>query len=187
MERALLKRVELRKMIVNKLLNKTAAGPRVYSGLPFNTANDDCPCILVYASQENGTAPGKHTTLFNTTLTINIEVRVADDYRAAEDSIDSICEQIEMLLLADPELNMAVEAITSLNTQKGWEDGGDHSLSIAIIAMQFEYKRDISVITDGEFLTAHIDVDAIDPADPNIKQPGPDGRIEATAEITVNQ
>lgn len=182
----MLKRAELRTMIVAKLMNKTLAGARVYSALPFPTAQEDCPCVLVYTTQENSESRAKHTSMFETTLTISIEARVSDDYKVAEQRLDELCEQIEQTLLSDPDLLGAVEGIQSWNTQKAVEDGGEYSLSLAIINMTVSFKRVIAPYTDGYFETANIRVDALDPADPNIASPGPDGRIEGTATITIN-
>lgn len=183
----MLKRAELRKLIQRKLMNKTGAQERVYSALPFTTAAEDMPCILVYCTQENSATAAKHSAMYETTTSINIEVRVSEDYLTAEDTLDEICEQVETLLLQDYELQTAVEAISAWNTQKGWEDGGDYSFCIAIITMQVEYKREIAPAVDGYYLQAKVDVDAINPHDPNLAATGPDGRIEASLDLTVPQ
>lgn len=183
----MLKRAEIRKAIIDQLKNKTLAGERVYAGLPFATAEEDCPCVLVYTTQENCTTRAKHVPLYETSLTIIVEARVTGDYASAEEVLDVLCEQIEARVLGEQKLRGMVEAITSVSTQKAWEDGGEYPLFVAMMSIVVEYKREFIADIQDEYLTASVKMDTIDPADPNLAAPGPDGRIEATVEVIVNQ
>lgn len=183
----MLKRAEARDMVRRKLVNKTAAAYRIYDSLPFQTSNDDCPCILIYTPQDNAQSAARHVPLFNASLTISIEVRVAESFKTSAVTLDSICEAVEDTLLGDQEFLGLFESIASVNTQCAYEDGGDMPLSIAIITITGEYKRQILPRPDGHFLTAEITVDAVDPRDPNVVGDGPDGRAEGVAVLTISQ
>jgi hypothetical protein len=55
----------------------------------------------------------------------------------------------------------------------------DQRTMAAQITMTLTYGENYDPVVTDDFCRAHIDVDVIDPAaDPNIKYPGPDGRIE---------
>lgn len=183
----MLKRAELRRDIVDLLKGKTTAGQKVYDSLPFRTANNECPCILVYAPQENASARAKHVSMFDSSLTISIEARVAEDYLTAMQTLDTLCENIENLILSDQDFLQSVEAITAINTQIGQDDGGEYPLFLAIISVTVEYKKDIRPDIQDQFLTARVNVDAIDPYDQNLASSGPDGRIEGQAIINIEQ
>lgn len=84
-----------------------------------------------------------------------------------------------------------------------YEGGNLLALDRARLWYQFEFSAAFEIgssdVTDPETWQAidlaslpaleviHINLDAIDPADPNLANPGPDGRIEAQARITLDQ
>jgi hypothetical protein len=78
----------------------------------------------------------------------------------------------------------------------GYEGGEILHLDRARLYYQFEFGADFHITNDQtaqaadladlpEFAEMDFGVDAIDPADPNLGRPGPDGRIEAGADITI--
>jgi len=182
-----LKRAETRDLVRKKLTNKTGAGDRVYDSLPFPTANEDCPCILIYTPQDNAQSSARHASMFSATLSISIEVRVSEKFTTSAATLDRVCEEIEDILLGDQDFLDLFESIASVNTQCAYEDGGELPLSIAIITITGEYKRVIQPRPDGHFLTAQITVDAVDPRDPNVLGDGPDGRAEGVAVLNISQ
>lgn len=183
----MLKRTELRELVKSILMNKTLAGPRVYDSLPYPVDKDDCPCILIYTPTDNATSRAGHTALLESSLTIAIEVRVYEVFKTSARTLDHIVEAVEDLVLSNETFQSHIESVSSFNTQTGQEDGGQLPFSIAILSITVEYKREIIAKPDGYYLFATLDVDAIDPSDPNEATPGPDGRIEATIDVVVPQ
>ncbi|WP_207458652.1 hypothetical protein [Azospirillum sp. SYSU D00513] len=85
------------------------------------------------------------------------------------------------------------------DTDYGWieyEGGEVVHMDRARLYYQFEFGADYTIGPEEtgqgadldalpEFHGAGIRIDAIDPADPNLSRPGPDGRIEAEADFTI--
>jgi len=121
-----------------------------------------------------------------TTLTIVVEVRVCEEFKTSAATVDLISEAVEDLVLSNELFQSEIESVSGLATQTAQEDGGKIPFSIAIITITVEYKREVIANPDGYYLAATVNVDAIDPSDPNRASPGPDGRIEATLDVVVN-
>ena len=183
----MLKRTLLREMVVNLLKNKTLAGDKVYNSLPFNVNEDDCPCILVYSPTDNGTSRARHIPLMEASLTINIEARVMQEYTGAALALDTLAEQIETIILSSQAFQNEIEGVSSVNTQIGVDDGGKTIFCVAILGITVDYRREYPTVIDDQFLAATINTDTIDPYDPNRASKGPDGRIEATADVLIPQ
>jgi hypothetical protein len=179
--------MRLRKLVQRLLVNKTLAGARVYDSLPYAVDHDDCPCLLIYTSREQASAPGRHTVTLSTTLSIDIEIRVSGNYHELQDQIDSIEETALDLILGSEEFQNEIESVSGITTNMSVEDGSKFAFALAILSIQVEYKKDILPRPDGQFLSARINVDAINPHDPNLAATGPDGRIEATVDLLIDQ
>lgn len=183
----MLKRTKLRQHIKHLLLNKTDARHRVYDSLPFPVDAEDCPCILIYTPEDRATSRAKHLAIIEATMTINIEVRCAGQFGETSELLDNIIEQIEDLVLSDETFQSEIEGITSINAQTAHEAIKENTFSIAILSISVDYKRNIEPKPDGHYLFASVEVDAIQPNDPNLGVTGPDGRIEAVLDVVIPQ
>jgi hypothetical protein len=109
----------------------------------------------------------------------------------AQAALDDLCDQITDTLLRNPSWYLmrdvdgklcarfqGVERWDTTSTLGRVEDTDQRTMSAQITATLTYGENYDPVITD-DFCRMHLDVDVIDPAaDPNIKYPGPDGRIE---------
>lgn len=185
----------------------TAAGDRVYPSpvLPWRRERP-LPAIGVYTRDERGVAPDGHghsgPFLLRQSLELVIEALVetigdpssGQDERIRIDSqapLDALCAQISVALLTDPEWyaprgEFPPPLFDGLSTRSthvefGRSDNSDRRTAAATITHVLTYGCLAVPSVKDNFTVAFFDVDVIDPAaDPNIKYPGPDGRIEVT-------
>lgn len=186
----------------------TAAGDRVYPTaiIPWRREMP-LPAIGVYTLDEagegiDGGIVGAFQLRFTLKLAIELVVetpttpdlepaaRLMIDSQAA---LDALCEQVTNALLPNPAwYRMPANGHTCAMFQgvERWDFGGalgrvedtDRRTMGGTITAALTYGRNYDPTITDDFCTVHLDVDVIDPAaDPNIKYPGPDGRIEIEA------
>jgi hypothetical protein len=108
--------------------------------------------------------------------------------RAALDAqapLDALCAQITLALLTDPSWRI-FEGLERWETriEAARPEESDRRTMAATILAVINYTCIAEPTIEDYFCTAFFDVDVIDPAaDPNIKYPGPDGRIEVSFAI----
>lgn len=195
-------RTLIRKDVKARLVGKTLAQNRVYTNRTKSLDEADAlPAVIVTTKRNRGESlslGGEPN--FRNTLTVLIEpvvVETAND--AHEDLLDELAEQIVATLFTDPDWVKQFEKISYVEEEIQYYTQGQRPL--ASIQMQFDLQFHLQYqpVILNDFVTARINVDAIDPADPNVHppdgtwpdgyggQPGPDKRIEVDAELTMEQ
>lgn len=192
----MLERQRIRNDVMQRLLDaNTAAGENVFRARVTPPDEDELPALCVYTPDERGASErGSQHPMFDTTLTLQVDALVmhADGY---DDKLDALCEELEAALLQSPDFVSQFERIASYNTTTSFHDGGEVPVAAAIITIDLVFTNEFPPLVGDDLETTHIDVDAIDPADPNTGnegeengyaggQPGPDGRTEASIDIT---
>ncbi len=187
-----LHRSEIRAATVALLKGMTPAGDRVWPTRVMPLRRSSYPAILVYTLDEDMRRDGLSPPQFEHELTIQIQVRTQptgedgegfpDDF---EDEVDAICEAVLGRLLTNPEWVVRFEQINSVNTRVGFDARGERPLVGALITITGTYRSIWEPVVPDDFASASFGIDCIDPADPNLRQPGPDGRIEAGATFTI--
>jgi hypothetical protein len=187
-----LPRTEVRAATVALLKGVTAVGDRVWPTRIMPLRRGSYPAILVYTLQEDMSGSGSPPPQFRHDLTLAIEIRwcptdadlddLDDD---AEDALDALCETVLDRLLTNPEWVAQFEEIIGISTAIGFDARGENVLMGARIVITGTYRTLWEPVVPDEFERLQFGIDAIDPADPNIRQPGPDGRIEAGADFTI--
>lgn len=145
------------------------------------------PAISVFTlfSRREGT-PATHTApQFDETITLTVEVAVdgETDPKVAA-TIDTLCEQIEEALLQSVTWLRGIQGIPATSTEIRLNSTGDKRTAGGAIAIEIVLGEIFEPVIADKLLSAGVGVDVIDPAaDPNVKSPGPDGRIEARLEL----
>jgi|SRR5215813_7467923 len=208
----MLERQEIRLATVAVLSGRTAAGDRVYPTqiLPWRRPLP-LPAIGVYTLEERGEAVGaglEGAWMMHYTLTLAIDVLVSTEVaaelepaaRLMVDSaapLDALCEEVVQTLLRTPawyKRATAVggrlqrfEAVPRLDTTQtpGRVEDTDQRTMAAQIQATVTYTCEYPPYVDEvDLCRVCVDFDVIEPAaDPNVKFPGPDGRIEVELEI----
>lgn len=124
-----------------------------------------------------------------------------------------IYERMAIIVVQDLEGHQGIENYDALHDIRaelwraivGWQsdsdatpfapDGGEPiEMDRGQYRYQFDFSREIAMTTqdDGyqpvfdDFTQTNLRVDTVDPADPNVKSPGPDGRVEIGADIAID-
>jgi hypothetical protein len=188
---------------------QTDAGDRVYPTwiLPYRRELP-LPAIGVYTLDEsgegiNGAVAGAFQ--FHYALKLVIELVAASSDATLEPAarlmldsqagLDVLCEQVSDATLRNPawykyihdgRICQRFSGIDRWDTAlvAGRVEDTDQRTMGAQISATLRFERQWDPIITDDFCRLNLDVDVIDPAaDPNIKYPGPDGRIEVRVEI----
>lgn len=147
------------------------------------------PAVCVYTLEERGVsiAEGGHP-VFRNTLTLAIEVvTTAEKDEELDEACDDLCEKVERALLNDPKFGEPFEQIGAFNTEIALGEEGEKRFICARLVFDLTYVTEYppTLGEDSNFGGVNVRIDARDPADPNLAKPGPDGRVEAGADINV--
>lgn len=188
----MLDRAEIRASTVTLLTDATPAGKRVFASRIAPLVKPTYPLILVYTPEEDmeggrGTPPS-----FEHRLTLVVDVRShagsiedVSDPQSVEGALDGLCEAVLDRLLTTPEWVNQFERIASIKTRVIPQAQGSAPVLCAWIVITGTYSTSWDPKVPDSFATVRIGVDCIDPADPNLARPGPDGRPEAGAVFTI--
>jgi len=192
---------------------QTAAGDRVYPTwiLPYRRELP-LPAIGVYTLDEagegvDGGIVGAFQIRYALKLCIELVVATPGDAGLepaarlmldAQAALDALCEQVTDALLRNPRWYLKADPAhpgklcARFQGVERWEttavlgrvEETDQRTMAAQITATLTYAENYDPVIADDFCRVNLDVDVIDPAaDPNIKYPGPDGRIEVTLRV----
>jgi hypothetical protein len=123
--------------------------------------------------------------LATTTLVVQVVAEDITDARSAE-RVDALCEAAKSRLLCDPKWLVLFERVLSIDTEIERNVEGESRTTIATLTFALQVSEYYEPVIPDMLEHLHVDVDVIRPAtDPNIRYPGPDGRIEVSADFLV--
>jgi len=123
--------------------------------------------------------------LATTTLVVQVVAEDITDARSAE-RVDALCEAAKSRLLCDPKWLVLFERVLSIDTEIECNVEGESRTTIATLTFALQVSEYYEPVIPDMLEHLHVDVDVIRPAtDPNIRYPGPDGRIEVSADFLV--
>lgn len=140
------------------------------------------PAIRVYTSA-SATNLSMNIQQYQTIISLVVQV-IAEDVTDADNAalVDELCFAVKDRLLRDVKWLMLFERVLSFDTAVEFNSEGDSRTVIGTITFEIQESEVYEPIVEDDFLGGRIDVDVIRPAaDPNVKYPGPDGRIEVGA------
>lgn len=156
----MLERQKLRAQVLEILTGRTNAEDKVTSGRITLWDADNLPAINIVTPQErNSGLAASHIPAFDTVLTLNIEISVAatDGW---DNELDDICEQVEDLLLKNPDFLKGYSEIGSYTTNLSYE-AGEMPIATAVMAFDLNYKQSFEpILEDKPFKTAHVKLPA---------------------------
>ena len=167
---------------------------KVHASRNYPVSGAELPCVLVYTERD----AGEEVTDTIMQRTIDLVVRVAvrgDADEGADDQLDDLCELVEGAIRAamfgwlspKPLLAQLVEEATYRDTALAYrgEDGQQD-----ILAAEITFGVRYASVPSGNFDDLGIVSTAFDMASPRNDAPtpvGPDGQIDARADIVFNQ
>ena len=128
-------RQQLRERVATDVTGLTTTGSRVYQSRIYNLEKTDLPCLLVYSKNEDSerdTFKGTNGLARNLSIVIEGYQKGASDL---DDSLDTIAEEVEAALGADPTLNGLAKDSFCASTDI--EDTGDGETPIGLVRMTF--------------------------------------------------
>jgi hypothetical protein len=174
---------QLRQQTVERL-SDVAAFRQVFDSRQPQLRRDMLPAVRVYTST---TAQGLSISIpeFRATAQLIVQI-VADDITDARSAarVDELCEAVKTRLLCDPKWLVLFERVLSIDTEIERNVEGESRTTVATLTFALQYTEIYEPVIPDMLEHLHVDVDVISPAaDPNIRYPGPDGRIEVAAEF----
>jgi hypothetical protein len=174
---------QLRQQTVARLA-EIAAIRQVFDSRQPQIRREMLPAVRVYTS---ASARGRSISIPEFLATTQLVVQViADDItdaRSAE-SVDNLCEAIKTRLLCDPKWLVLFERVLSIDTEVERNVEGESRATIATLTFALQVSEYYEPVIPDMLEHLHVDVDVIRPAaDPNLRYPGPDGRIEVSADF----
>jgi hypothetical protein len=130
----------IRHAVAAQLLNKTAAGDRIYKGRALPYRSVELPALAVYVPSEtsvsNGTAPRELDR--RPELVIEGAVRVSDP-EGIEDAMDDLAEQVEAALHADETFGAKAADAELRNTELDIIADGDQITGVVRLTFEVKY------------------------------------------------
>ncbi len=161
----------------------------IHDSRPVPTERYELPALSVFtlATRGEGESALQTAPEFDTRITLTIEVGLdgASDKTVAAEA-DQLCERVTEVLLCSPRWLQKVQGVPSYASEVKLNAQTDRRTAGGTVTFELAIHEVFEPVIADELRSVHIDVDVIDPAaDPNIKYPGPDGRIEARLDIAL--
>lgn len=157
---------------------------RVFDSRQAQISRAMLPSIRVYSSQ---TSEGRSINIpdFLTTTSLVVQV-IADDVTdtASAERVDELCDDVKDWLLGDPEWLVNYERMAGFTTEIDRDIEGESRTTVATLTFAMTISEWYEPRIPDTLDKIDMKIDVITPAaDPNIKYPGPDGRIEVHTEF----
>jgi len=133
------KRQAIRERVASTLTGLTTTGSNVFQSRVYPIENTKLPCLLIYTREETS-----EPLVMNPPRTIEkVLSLVVEGYVKAntnfDDTIDTICEEVEEALFTDRLINdLALDSFL-VNTDISYNGEGDNPLGIVVMTFQITY------------------------------------------------
>jgi len=133
------KRQAIRERVASTLTGLTTTGSNVFQSRVYPIENTKLPCLLIYTREETS-----EPLVMNPPRTIEkVLSLVIEGYVKAntnfDDTIDTICEEVEEALFTDRLINdLALDSFL-VNTDISYNGEGDNPLGIVVMTFQITY------------------------------------------------
>ena len=133
------KRQSIRERVASTLTGLTTTGANVFQSRVYPIENTKLPCLLIYTREETS-----EPLVMNPPRTIEkVLSLVVEGYVKAntnfDDTIDTICEEVEEALFTDRLVNdLALDSFL-VNTDISYNGEGDNPLGIVVMTFQITY------------------------------------------------
>ena len=133
------KRQAIRERVASTLTGLTTTGSNVFQSRVYPIENTKLPCLLIYTREETS-----EPLVVNPPRTIEkVLSLVIEGYVKAntnfDDTIDTICEEVEEALFTDRLINNLALDSFLINTDISYNGEGDNPLGIVVMTFQITY------------------------------------------------
>ena len=133
------KRQSIRERVASTLTGLTTTGSHVFQSRVYPIENTKLPCLLIYTREETSepltTNPPR---AIEKVLSLVVEGYVKANTNF-DDTIDTICEEVEEALFTDRLINdLALDSFL-INTDISYNGEGDNPLGIVVMTFQITY------------------------------------------------
>lgn len=133
------KRQSIRERVASTLTGLTTTGSNVFQSRVYPIENTKLPCLLIYTREETS-----EPLVMNPPRTIEkVLSLVVEGYVKAntnfDDTIDTICEEVEEALFTDRLINNLALDSFLVNTEISYNGEGDNPLGIVVMTFQITY------------------------------------------------
>tara|TARA_R100000697_G_scaffold72682_1_gene85042 strand:+ start:2510 stop:2941 length:432 start_codon:yes stop_codon:yes gene_type:complete len=133
------KRQSIRERVASTLTGLTTTGSNVFQSRVYPIENTKLPCLLIYTREESSepltTNPPR---AIEKILSLVVEGYVKANTNF-DDTIDTICEEVEEALFTDRLINdLALDSFL-VNTDISYNGEGDNPLGIVVMTFQITY------------------------------------------------
>ena len=133
------KRQAIRERVASTLTGLTTTGSNVFQSRVYPIENTKLPCLLIYTREETSepltTNPPR---AIEKILSLVVEGYVKANANL-DDTIDTICEEVEEALFTDRLINdLALDSFL-VNTDISYNGEGDNPLGIVVMTFQITY------------------------------------------------
>ena len=130
-------RQQIREQLATTLTGLTTTASRVYDTRLY--AYDTLPCLTVYADKDTVDEERSSQTKHWHDLALRVEAR-AKAKDSVEDTIDTICAEIEAAIYADTTLNGKVFDVFVADTQIEYSVEQDQPVALATLTLNATYR-----------------------------------------------
>tara|TARA_B100000287_G_scaffold433675_1_gene495968 strand:- start:1 stop:441 length:441 start_codon:yes stop_codon:yes gene_type:complete len=131
-------RQTIREKIVTNVTGLGLTGSNVFDTKLYNLTQTNLPALCVYAEAESS----EMSNITNNTLDRNLDVVIeayCEQNDQIEDTLDTICEQIEEAIGADPTLTDSCASIILMNTEIDFTSFGEKPVGVAKLTYTVNY------------------------------------------------
>jgi hypothetical protein len=137
-------RQQIREQLATTLTGLTTTASRVYDTRVYSY--DQLPCLTVYADRDTVDEEQSQGIKHWHNLVLTVEAR-AKAKASVEDTIDTICAEIEAAIYADTTLNSKVVDVFVADTQIEYSAEQDQPIALATLTLNAVYRVAPSVPT----------------------------------------
>ena len=130
-------RQQIREQLATTLTGLATTASRVYDTRLY--AYDQLPCLTVYADRDTVDEEQSQGTKHWHNLALRVEAR-AKAKASVEDTIDTICAEIEAAIYADTTLNSKVVDVFLADTQIEYSVEQDQPIALATLTLNAIYR-----------------------------------------------
>lgn len=141
----MLYRVELREAAARLLLNATDAGPNVFSKRALPLTQDALPAIYLSAPSDTARSTGRNAPDYVRVTQLNVDAMVSGGTpEAAQDALDALTEQIELLIMQDVGFQARVSQVSDISTRQEITTDNSAYIGKVRVAFSLEYLEEFA-------------------------------------------
>lgn len=132
-------RQQIRERVATTLTGLTTTGSNVFQSRVYPIEESKLPCLLIYTKDETSeplamSSPRSIEKILN--LVVEAYVKTNNNF---DDTIDTICKEVEEALYADRLINNLAKDSFLTNTEINFNSDGDNPVGIVVMTFEIAY------------------------------------------------